>query len=263
MADQWGLIPLPLGQQFEPAASEQLKQPADVFGGFISGWTPSVSNITGSLSATEANDTTSSSGKVLVQGALSASEIGIDTFNASGKVLVKGSSSATEQGLDAFLATGIVVAQGISGSLSATEVGSDAFQSTGLVLIYGGLAANESGGDSFSSFGFIQQITPIAIVGSIGRSKILEAAKWILELLDKDTVKQTEQIKKVKAKLKTVKKPEDLEDLQPLVNSAIVEVQKQKKLADDITQLNFIINELKIIKNQLDDEEEALLMLMA
>ena len=56
MADQWGLIPLPLGQEFSPAASEQPNQPADIFGGFIDGWTPSAAGVTGSLSASEVGD---------------------------------------------------------------------------------------------------------------------------------------------------------------------------------------------------------------
>jgi Na+-transporting methylmalonyl-CoA/oxaloacetate decarboxylase gamma subunit len=102
-----------------------------------------------------------------------------------------------------------------------------------------------------------------ASVGGGGRRKILDAAKWILELLDSDNVKQTEQVKKVKTRLKKVKSREDLEDLQPIITVALAEMQKQKKLADDIGELNFIINELKIIRDQLIDEEEALLMLMA
>ena len=334
MADQWGLIPLPLGQQFEPAASEQANQPADIFGGLIGGWTTSAASITGSLGATEAGtDTYSSSGTVTVQGSLNTSEVGNDTFSSSGNVVVQGSLGSSETGIDAFSSTGSVVVQGslsvteaqsdtfaatgsvstntVTGSLSVSEVGNDSFQATGLVLIYGNLAANEAGDDQFSangnvvvsgslsitedsdflgtaearfwsglvlvqgglsaisendvfeSTGFEQPIATGITGGGIRRSKILEAAKWILDLLDKDTVKQTEQIKKVKAKLKKVTKPEDLQDLQPIVNAAIVEVQKQKKISEDLVRLNFIINELKIIKNQLDDEEEALLMLMA
>lgn len=220
--------------------------------------------ISGALATSEAGaDTFSSSGNVIVQGSLAATEAGNDSFNAGGLVLVQGNLSATETGNDTFLATGSVNGNAVTGSLNATEVGSDAFQSSGLVLIHGSLSANESGDDSFSASGFIQQVTSGITGGGIRRSKILEAAQWILDLLDKDTVKQTEQIKKVKAKLKKVKKPQDLEDLQPIVNTAIVEIQKQKKLADDIAQLNFVINELKLIKNQLDDEEEALLMLIA
>ena len=38
MADQYGLIPLPLGVPFDPAATEQPFQPAEIFGGFIAGW---------------------------------------------------------------------------------------------------------------------------------------------------------------------------------------------------------------------------------
>jgi hypothetical protein len=220
--------------------------------------------VNGSLVSSEVgNDTFTSSGQVVVSGSLSTSEVGVDSFSANGTVLVQGSLSATEDGLDTFSATGTVSSQVISGSLSTTEVGNDAFESSGLVLIYGSLAANEVGDDTFSANGSDQNVVPIISVGGISRSKILEAAKRILDLLDKDTVKQTEQIKKVKARLKKVKKPEDLEDLQPIVNAAIVEVQKQKKLADDIAHLNFVINELKLIKNQLNDEEEALLMLMA
>jgi hypothetical protein len=243
--------------------------------------------VTGALSATEVgNDSFAASGNVIVSGSLAVSEDGTDAFAASGSVTVSGSFAAnetgddvfealgnvevigslsvTEQGVDVFEASGTVSSQGITGSLSATEVGDDSFESAGLVLIYGSMAANESGNDVFSADGTVNT-QPIAGItgGGIRRSKILEAAQWILDLLDKDTVKQTERIKKVKAKLKKVKKPEDLEDLQPIVNAAIVEVQSQKKITEDLARLNLIINELKLIKNQLDDEEEALLMLMA
>lgn len=103
----------------------------------------------------------------------------------------------------------------------------------------------------------------VSVGGGIRRFKVLEAAKWILELLDKDTVEQTAPIKKIKAKLRKVKKTDELLDLQPVVQDALKEVQKQKKLADDISRLNIVINELKLLKAKLDDEEEALLMLIA
>jgi hypothetical protein len=119
------------------------------------------------------------------------------------------------------------------------------------------------GGAWGASFGKILDNISVSVGGGLGRHRAKDVIKRILDLLNKDTVNQTEQVKKVKARLEKVKKQDDLEDLQPIVNAAIVEVQKQKKLADDIAQLNFIINELKIIKNQLDDEEEALIMLMA
>jgi len=219
--------------------------------------------VSGFLSASETGlDTFSSSGNVLVSGSLSATETGIDSFTASGSVLVQGSLTATEDGLDIFSAIGTVGSASITGVLSATEVGNDLFQASGLTEIFGSFAANESGTDSFQATGFEQR--PVGIVGyGLKRSKILEAAKWMLELLDKDTVKQTAQIKKVKAKLKKVKKTDELAELQPVVQDALQEVQKQKKLADDITQLNIVINELKLLKAQLEDEEEALLMLIA
>lgn len=259
--------------------------------------------VSGALAVSEVgNDTFSGSGSVLVQGSLSATETGSDTFAASGTVstnTVTGVLSVSEVGNDALQSAGLVL---IYGGLAANESGNDSFSSSGnvvvsgslgateqadqlgsyavdgyvvegytkdgwegLVLIQGGLSVSEAGEDSFSSSGtVVDQKSNAGITGGgIRRSKILEAAQWILDLLDKDTVKQTEQVKKVKARLKKVKKPKDLEDLQPIVNAAIVEVQKQKKLANDIAQLNFIINELKLIKNQLNDEEEALLMLMA
>jgi hypothetical protein len=119
------------------------------------------------------------------------------------------------------------------------------------------------GGAWGASFGKIISNVVVSVGGGLGRYTAKDVIKRILALLDKDTVEQTEQIKKVKTKLQKFKKKEDLEELQPIVNLAIVEIRKQKKLADDIAQLNLIINELKIIKDQLDDEEEALLMLMA
>lgn len=329
MSDQWGIVPLPLGQQFDAPANEQPNQPADIFGGFIDGWTPSAAGVTGSLTASEVgsdsfdstgqivvqgalasteigsdefsssgsvlvqgaltvaevgSDSFSSSGQVVIQGSLSSTEVGADSFTGSGQVLIQGSLAVTESGNDSFNAGGLVLVQGslsatetddsfsatgsvssnaITGDLSATEVGSDAFESSGLVLIHGSFAANESGDDTFEATGYQEKKVRGITGGGIKRSKILEAAQWILDLLDKDTVKQTEPIKKVKAKLKKVKKLEDIQELQPIVNTAIVEIQKQKKISDDLVRLNFIINELKIIKNQLDDEEEALIMLMA
>jgi hypothetical protein len=126
------------------------------------------------------------------------------------------------------------------------------------------IAWGDSFGDAWgASFGKIISNIAVSVGGGLGRYRAKDVIKKILDLLNEDSVNQTEQVKKVKARLKKVKKPDDLEDLQPIVNAAIVEIQKQKKLADDIAQLNFIVNELKIIKNQLDDEEEALIMLMA
>lgn len=256
--------------------------------------------VQGSLSASEVgSDTFSSSGTILVQGSLSATEVGNDTFSASGSVTsntVTGALSATEVGNDSFQSSGLVL---IFGDLAANEEGEDTFASSGgvvvsgsfiaienpdslgsyavdgyvdegytkdgwegLVLVQGGLSSSESGSDSFNATGY--EVRPIGIVGGgIRRSKILEAAKWILELLDKDTVEQTAPIKKVKAKLRKVKKTDDFFVLQPVIQDALKEVQKQKKLADDIAQLNIVINELKLLKAKLDDEEEALLMLIA
>ena len=257
--------------------------------------------VQGSLAASEVGDDSfSASGTVLVQGSLAASEVGDDTFSASGSVTsntVTGSLAATEVGDDTFQATGLVL---IYGNLSANEAGDDVFAASGnvpvsgafsatedadelgsyvvedyvtsgytkdgwegLVLIQGGLSVSEVGSDSFSAVGTVFTQPTGITGGGIRRSHILQAAQWILDLLDKDTVKQTEPIKKVKAKLKKVRKPEDLEDLQPIIKVAIKEVQNQKKLAEDVAQLNYVINELKMIRDQLNDEEEALLMLMA
>ena len=114
-----------------------------------------------------------------------------------------------------------------------------------------------------ASFGKILDNISVSVSVGGSRFRLNDVIKRILELLNRDTVEQTEQIKKVKTKLHKIKKQEDLEKLQPVVNAAIVEIQKQKKIADDIAQLNFIVNQLKINKNQLNDEEEALIMLMA
>ena len=221
--------------------------------------------VQGALNATEVEfDTFAATGQVVVSGSLSTSETGEDTFSSSGTVLVQGSLSATENGLDTFAATGTVGSAAISGALAAVEVGNDVFVATGFVEIFGSMSANEAGDDVFSADGtVISQPTAGITGGGIRRSKILEAAQWILDLLDRDTVKQTEPIKKVKAKLRKVKKPEDLQDLQPIITVAIAEVQNQKKLSEDISRLNLVIKELKMIRDQLDDEEEALLMLMA
>lgn len=217
--------------------------------------------VSGQLQLFENNDEFTALGTVLVQGSFATSEVGEDIMDSQGSAIPNdtvGDLHGFEAGDDSFISVGNVL---VSGSFAVTEASNDSFIGVGNVDFAGALNATEAS-DIFSASGGV--VRPIGIVGyGLKRSKILEAAKWMLELLDKDTVKQTAQIKKVKAKLKKVKKTDELADLQPVVQDALQEVQKQKKLADDITQLNIVINELKLLKAQLEDEEEALLMLIA
>ena len=103
----------------------------------------STSVIHGTLAATEANDTASVSGKVLVKGNLAATETGTDTFAASGTtaVVIHGSLAATESGTDTLAAAGKVL---IKGSLASTESGVDTLSASGKVFIKGSLAATEA-----------------------------------------------------------------------------------------------------------------------
>lgn len=124
------------------------------------------SPVTGTLAATEDADTFSSSGTVLVKGALTVAESGVDTFSASGTVVsmaVTGSLAAAEAGNDTLSSSGTVL---VSGFLVASEIGSDSFAATGDVIVSGSLSASETGSDSFSAVG------TVVVAGSLASSEV-------------------------------------------------------------------------------------------
>ena len=226
---------------------------------------------TGTLAATETgSDTFVSTGKVLVKGSLSAIEIGSDTLSATGKVLVKGSLGATEIGLDAFNASGKVYVQG---SLQATEVGLDVAAFTGVVIsgnITGSMAANEEGFD-IANFNGIQE-QPKSVGGgglikmSASRRDLVSTAEKMLRLLQKPIIKNTLKITKVSKKLEEVieqVRPK-AKTLETLADQAITELINQQKIVKNVEnarKIRAIIEDLKQIKNDVEDEEEALMML--
>lgn len=227
--------------------------------------------VKGSLSASETgSDTFVSTGKVVVKGSLSAIEIGSDTLSATGKVLVKGSLSATEIGLDAFNASGKVYVQG---SLQATEVGLDVAVFTGVVIsgnITGSMAANEEGFD-IANFNGIQE-QPKSVGGgglikmSASRRDLVSTAEKMLRLLQKPIIKNTLKITKVSKKLEEVieqVRPK-AKTLETLADQAITELINQQKIVKNVEnarKIRAIIEDLKQIKNDVEDEEEALMML--
>jgi hypothetical protein len=226
---------------------------------------------TGSLAATETgSDTFTSSGKVIVKGSLSASETGTDTLSATGKVIVQGSLSVVETGTDSFSASGKVIVQG---SLQATEVGLDTAAFTGVVTsssITGTMAANEEGLDIANFDGRQTQEKSVGGGGLIkmtaSRRDLISAAEKMLRLLQKPIIKNTLKITKVTKKLEEVTeqaRPRTT-TLETLAEQAITELVNQQKLiknVEDARKIRVIIQELKEIKNYVEDEEEAIMML--
>jgi hypothetical protein len=227
--------------------------------------------VTGSLVATETgSDTFTSSGKVIVKGSLSVSETGTDTLSATGKVIVQGSLSVVETGTDSFSASGKVIVQG---SLQATEVGLDTAAFTGVVTsssITGTMAANEEGLDIANFDGRQTQEKSVGGGGLIkmtaSRRDLISAAEKMLRLLQKPIIKNTLKITKVTKKLEEVTeqaRPRTT-TLETLADQAITELVNQQKLiknVEDARKIRVIIQELKEIKNYVEDEEEALMIL--
>lgn len=227
--------------------------------------------VTGSLVATETgSDTFTSSGKVIVKGSLSVSETGTDTLSATGKVIVQGSLSVVETGTDSFSASGKVIVQG---SLQATEVGLDTAAFTGVVIsnsITGTMAANEEGLDIANFDGIQTQEKSVGGGGLIkmtaSRRDLISAAEKMLRLLQKPIIKNTLKITKVTKKLEEVTeqaRPRTT-TLETLAEQAIIELVNQQKLiknVEDARKIRVIIQELKEIKNYVEDEEEALMIL--
>lgn len=205
--------------------------------------------VTGSLAATETGlDTFTSSGKVIVKGSLSVSETGADTFSATGSVLVQGSLQATEVGLDTAAFTGVVISSSITGTMAANEEGFD------IANFEGRLAQEKSVGGG----GLIKM--------TASRRDLISAAEKMLRLLQKPIIKNTLKITKVTKKLEEVTeqtRPRTA-TLETLADQAITELVNQQKLiknVEDARKIRVIIQELKEIKNYVEDEEEALMML--
>lgn len=205
--------------------------------------------VTGSLAATETgSDTFTSSGKVIVQGSLSATESGVDTLSATGSVLVQGSLQATEVGLDTAAFTGVVISSSITGTMAANEEGFD------IANFEGRLAQEKSVGGG----GLIKM--------TASRRDLISAAEKMLRLLQKPIIKNTLKITKVTKKLEEVTeqtRPRTA-TLETLADQAITELVNQQKLiknVEDARKIRVIIQELKEIKNYVEDEEEALMML--
>jgi hypothetical protein len=106
----------------------------------IGAYTPPASNavdfelasalgVSGSLSATEGNDSFAGSGGVVVSGGLSVTESGADSFDSSGFLITSGALFASESGVDEFSGSGVVL---VSGALIATEIGGDVFSGGGV-----------------------------------------------------------------------------------------------------------------------------------
>ena len=205
--------------------------------------------VTGSLAATETgSDTFTSSGKVIVQGSLSATESGVDTLSATGSVLVQGSLQATEVGLDTAAFTGVVISSSITGTMAANEEGFD-------IANFEGILAQEK---SVGGGGLIKM--------TASRRDLISAAEKMLRLLQKPIIKNTLKITKVTKKLEEVTeqtRPRTA-TLETLADQAITELVNQQKLiknVEDARKIRVIIQELKEIKNYVEDEEEALMML--
>jgi len=204
---------------------------------------------TGSLAATETGlDTFTSSGKVIVKGSLSVSETGTDTLSATGSVLVQGSLQATEVGLDTAAFTGVVISSSITGTMAANEEGLD-------IANFDGRQTQEK---SVGGGGLIKM--------TASRRDLISAAEKMLRLLQKPIIKNTLKITKVTKKLEEVTeqaRPRTT-TLETLAEQAIIELVNQQKLiknVEDARKIRVIIQELKEIKNYVEDEEEAIMML--
>lgn len=246
--------------------------------------------VQGSLAATETgSDSAVINGKVLVQGALNASETGSDTANISGLVLITGSLSATESGADTANINGQVLVQG---SLDATEVGQDtaAFSGQQVPPITGTLAATESGVDVAAILGKIfvngslnatevgqdvaqfssQQPAPEqkgggSFISFSSRSALVKAAERFVGLMTVPAIKQTKKVKTIVKKLESVTEDTSEEVFAEIADRAIAELKAQEKLSEfmvEIRQIRQTITDLKALKEQVEDEEETLLLLM-
>jgi hypothetical protein len=128
-----------------------------------SGAVTSTSGALGSITATEATDTISASGRVRVSGALTVSESANDAAAASGKVLVRGSLTVLEFGSDTATVSGSGVTS-LFGTLAVIETGSDAATATGRVAVKGIIAVVETGSDAAAATGRVAVKGIIAVI---------------------------------------------------------------------------------------------------
>ena len=240
--------------------------------------------IFGSMAATEVGDDTfSGNGNVLVSGSMAATETGTDTFAGSGNVLVSGSLSATETGDDTFSASGTVT-DTITGSMAATEVGDDTFSGQGEVRTgtTGSMAATESGSDQLGGyvldnyvssgyvetgiFGTVRKVPGGGFVTFSSRSALVGAAERLLAMMTMPTIKQTPKVKAIVKKLENVTDNTSEKVIKEVADRAIAEIKAQERLSEymvEIRELRQTIENLKKIKDQVEDEdEESLLLLM-
>lgn len=239
--------------------------------------------VSGSLSATETGDDVFDGQGFIslapVTGEMSATEVGDDTASVSGNVFVSGSLDAFEIGQDVCLADGTVL---VSGALAATEFGEDIYQETGLVIVSGAMSATESGSDTiggyvvdgYAQLGYVDRgifgtVPPIA--GGSGfmafgsRAALKLAANRLLNLVTDELVKPTPAVRKVVKKIQEAQTKPTAAKIEAAARLAIQELQAQERAAEFMVQakaLRETIEQLKAIRDNIEDEEEALLLLL-
>lgn len=134
---------------------------------------------TGTISATEAADTASLSGDVLVQGAISATEA-TDTAAIAGDVLVQGTIAATETGDTAAFAGDVIV----QGTIAATD-SADTAAFAGNVVVQGTIAATDAP-DTAALAG------TVLVQGTIGATEVPDTASIDGAVLVQGTIAATE-----------------------------------------------------------------------
>jgi hypothetical protein len=116
-----------------------------------------LSTITGTLAATEANDTIAAVGRVAVGGTLAVTEQA-DTIAAAGAVRVAGTLASTEQP-DTLAATGTVTSPGaITGTLSAFQA-VQTLIATGQIRVNGGLNVSQAA-QTLAATGIVGIVVP-------------------------------------------------------------------------------------------------------
>ncbi len=118
--------------------------------------------VTGTLAATDAVDTASMAGDVIVQGALAATDAA-DTASFAGDVFVQGSLSVTEGSVDIASFAGDVIVQG---ALAVSEAAPDTASLAGDVIVQGALSATDAV-DSAAFEGTVTGGAPPEIFGTL------------------------------------------------------------------------------------------------
>jgi len=225
-------------------------------------------NVRGNLAATETGtDTAAFAGTVsnaAITGSFAATETGSDTASFAAKVVVSGSLAASESGVDSAQIAGKIL---VTGQLAATETGSDTAGFDGRVRISGTLATTEIGQDTASFSG--ESPNPVVPGGGGGfvafssRSALVKAAEQILGLMTLPIVRQNKKVKKVVQRLERVTEQTSTSTIESIVQDAVAELEAQKRLSQymvEIKELRGIIDYLKSIKAQEEEDEESLLL---